>query len=121
METGVNARVSEVLPTIKETNAPHIGHFNHLCDMVEKGQVSLEQIKSLVKDPKFICKKCGRVAHRSENLCEPVDLYLPVEAATVAPLVETPAASALEETPAAPIVEEILVEEIEEEDEQPSP
>jgi transcription elongation factor Elf1 len=121
METGVNARVSEVLPTIKETNAPHIGHSNHLCDMVEKGQVSLQQIKSLIKDPKFICKKCGRVANNSDNLCEPVDLYPQVEAATVAPLVETPAASAVEETPAAPIVEETLVEEVEEEDEQPGP
>jgi transcription elongation factor Elf1 len=89
--------------------------------MVEKGQVSLEQIRSLVKDPKFICKKCGRVAHSADNLCEPVDLYAPVEAAAVAPTVETQAASTVEETQAAPIVEEILVEEVEEEDEQPVP
>ena len=54
--------------------APHIGHRMHLCDMVEKGEISLDQMKALVKDPKFICRKCGRVAARAENLCEPVPL-----------------------------------------------
>jgi hypothetical protein len=53
---------------------PHIGHRNHLCDMAEKGQLSLEQMKALAKDPKFICKKCGRAAHSADNLCEPVPL-----------------------------------------------
>jgi hypothetical protein len=42
--------------------------------MAERGEVSLEQMKALVKDPKFICKKCGRVAANSDNLCEPVSL-----------------------------------------------
>jgi hypothetical protein len=42
--------------------------------MAEKGQVSLEQMKALAKDPQFICKKCGRVAHSADNLCEPVPL-----------------------------------------------
>ena len=60
--------------TIDEGKAPHIGHGNHLCDMAEKGQVTLEQMKALVKDPQFICKKCGRVAHSADNLCEPVPL-----------------------------------------------
>ena len=54
--------------------APHIGHLNHLCDMAEKGQATLEQMKALVRDPQFICKKCGRVAHSADNLCEPVPL-----------------------------------------------
>ncbi len=54
--------------------APHIGHANHLCDMAERGEVTLAQMKEMVKDPKFICKKCGRVAAKEENLCEPVPL-----------------------------------------------
>ncbi len=57
-----------------ERPAPHIGHAGHLCELAEHGQVSLEQIKALVKDPKFICRKCGRVANRAESLCEPVPL-----------------------------------------------
>jgi len=52
----------------------HIGHANHLCEMAEKGVVSLERFKDLVKNPKFICKKCGRAATKEENLCEPVPL-----------------------------------------------
>jgi len=42
--------------------------------MAERGEVSLEQIKVLVKNAKFICRKCGRVASRDVNLCEPVAL-----------------------------------------------
>ena len=54
--------------------APHIGHKQHLCNMCESGDCSLEQIKTLVKDPKFICKVCVRAAAVEENLCEPVSL-----------------------------------------------
>ncbi|MDQ1279663.1 MAG: hypothetical protein QG670_925 [Thermoproteota archaeon] len=55
-------------------HAPHLGHSSHLCEMVRTGQVSLEKIKDLVKNPKFICNICGRVAAKSENLCDPVKL-----------------------------------------------
>ena len=103
METGVNARVSEILPRTEEAKAPHIGHSNHLCDMAEKGRVPLSQMKELVKDPQFICKKCGRVAHSADNLCEPIPLF--DQAASAAP----PA-----ENPAAPTVEEIITGEVEE-------
>lgn len=53
---------------------PHIGHAQHLCDMAERGEVTLEQMKELVRNPKFICQRCGRVAANSDNLCEPVPL-----------------------------------------------
>jgi len=53
--------------------APHLGHSKHLCEMVKRGE-DLETFKSLVKNPKFICKKCGRAAAKEENLCEPVNL-----------------------------------------------
>ncbi len=53
---------------------PHIGHSNHLCDMVEKGVGDMNTFRKLTKNPKFICKKCGRAAAKEENLCEPVPL-----------------------------------------------
>jgi hypothetical protein len=53
--------------------APHLGHAKHLCDMAKRG-VDLQTFKDLVRNPKFICKKCGRVAAKEENLCEPVPL-----------------------------------------------
>jgi hypothetical protein len=52
----------------------HIGHSKHLCDMVQKGEVDLQTIKELTRNPRFICRKCGRSAVRGENLCEPVPL-----------------------------------------------
>lgn len=60
-------------PWYKKEKAPHLGHVNHLCDMAERG-VDLNTYKELVKDPKFICRKCGRAAAKAENLCEPVPL-----------------------------------------------
>jgi len=37
--------------------------------------MSLDEMKTLVRDQNYICKKCGRVANKAENLCEPVSLY----------------------------------------------
>jgi len=98
-----SARSLGSIGTVVSTRSPHIGHSNHLCDMVEKGQVSFAQIKSLVKDPNYICKKCGRVANSSDNLCEPTALNPPAEAAP------TPVAPAVEEA-ASPVVETIAEE-----------
>ena len=53
--------------------APHLGHVNHLCDIVEKG-TDVETIKNLVKDAKFMCKTCGRVAAKQKNLCDPIPI-----------------------------------------------
>ena len=67
---------SQVLKMQQSTpvKSPHIGHKNHLCDLAEAGNVTLEQMKALTRDPKFICKKCGRAAASEDNLCEPVPL-----------------------------------------------
>jgi transcription elongation factor Elf1 len=54
--------------------APHIGHKHHLCDMCASGECTLDTVKALVKDAKFICRVCGRAAAKEENLCEPVPL-----------------------------------------------
>ena len=64
----------EPLSYVQPRPVPHIGHAGHLCELAERGQVSLEQIKALVHDPKFICRKCGRAANKAESLCEPVPL-----------------------------------------------
>ena len=53
------------------TKAPHIGHKHHLCSMAENGEIPLDQIKDLVRNPKFICKVCARTAANKDNLCEP--------------------------------------------------
>lgn len=53
---------------------PHIGHRNHLCDIAERGEMTLEQVKALVRDPKYVCETCGRAAAKAENLCDPVPL-----------------------------------------------
>ena len=41
--------------------------------MADRG-ADLQTVKDLVRNPKFICKKCGRAAAKEENLREPVPL-----------------------------------------------
>ena len=43
-------------------------------DLVEMESLDLEEIKPLVRDPKFICESCGRVANSDTNLCQPVPI-----------------------------------------------
>jgi hypothetical protein len=33
-----------------------------------------KQFAKLVREPKFVCKKCGRVANKKICLCKPVEL-----------------------------------------------
>lgn len=53
---------------------PHIGHHHHLCDMAQRGEITLEQMKALVRGGQYICKQCGRVAIKASNLCQPSPL-----------------------------------------------
>jgi hypothetical protein len=31
----------------------------------------LKEFLELVQEPRFYCNKCGRIAHKKKNLCEP--------------------------------------------------
>lgn len=41
----------------------------HLCRIAGRKDFAL--IKNLVKDPRYVCTKCGRAAHSNEHLCRP--------------------------------------------------
>jgi hypothetical protein len=59
----------------KET-MPHSGHDKHLCYLANIGfQFSdPNAYKSLVKNGKYYCRLCGRVALSEKNLCKPAKL-----------------------------------------------
>ena len=62
--------------TMAKTVMPHEGHNKHLCYLNNLGfQISNpKEYKALVKDAKFLCRICGRVAASDKNLCKPVAL-----------------------------------------------
>ena len=55
---------------------PHAGHGKHLCYLNNMGfQIShAQEYKKLVRDGRFLCEICGRVAASEKNLCKPVKL-----------------------------------------------
>jgi hypothetical protein len=55
---------------------PHEGHEEHLCFLHNVGFVraQLEDYKKLVKNPRFVCRTCGRTAENEKNLCDPEKL-----------------------------------------------
>ncbi len=55
---------------------PHPGHNKHLCYLnnLEFLISNPKEYKALVKDGKFLCKNCGRVAVSEKNLCKSLKL-----------------------------------------------
>lgn len=55
---------------------PHTGHGKHLCYLNNLGfQVNYpKEYKDLVKNPKYMCRNCGRVAANKNSLCLPEEL-----------------------------------------------
>ena len=55
---------------------PHNGHDKHLCYLTNIGFQFSEPktYKSLVKDGRYYCRICGRVALDDKNLCKPAKL-----------------------------------------------
>jgi hypothetical protein len=49
-------------------------HSNHVCQLIVDNNKDLEKITELVKNPKFICFNCARVAENKENLCNPMPI-----------------------------------------------
>ena len=47
-------------------------HKGHLCVLVSEKR--FEEIREIVKRPKYLCFNCGRVADSDENLCNPMPL-----------------------------------------------
>lgn len=45
----------------------------HLCELMAD-KAGFDALKEAVKNPRFICKGCGRAAGEAENLCVPVSL-----------------------------------------------
>jgi len=52
----------------KKHAKPHPGHSKHLCALIGGGS-GYTVVKPLVKNPKYICAKCGRAARSKSNLC----------------------------------------------------
>ena len=58
---------------MKKAEMPHPGHDKHLCYLNNLGFVASDpgDYKALVREGKFLCKNCGRVAAEAKNLCKP--------------------------------------------------
>ncbi len=49
-------------------------HSKHVCQLVAENNKDLDKIKGIVKDPKYICFNCARVAASKDNLCNPMPI-----------------------------------------------
>jgi len=49
-------------------------HSNHICQLNADNNRDLDKIKEFVKNPKFICFNCARVAESKDNLCNPMPI-----------------------------------------------
>jgi len=47
-------------------------HKGHMC-LLASGE-KFDQMKELVKNPRFMCFNCGRVADCEKNLCNPMPM-----------------------------------------------
>ena len=61
---------------MNKAKMPHPGHERHLCYLNNLGyQISHPaEFKELVREGRFMCRVCGRVAGSDKNLCKPVKL-----------------------------------------------
>jgi hypothetical protein len=59
-----------------DVKMPHPQHEQHLCLLQNTGYLNsnLEEYKKLVRNPKAVCKNCGRSAASEKNVCAPEKL-----------------------------------------------
>jgi len=46
-----------------------------ICEIDFSSDLGLQELKTLIKDSKFVCKDCGRAASSEESLCRPEWIY----------------------------------------------
>lgn len=46
----------------------------HLCKLKDELKEDFNRYVRLIKDPRFVCLKCGRAANEEKRLCKPVSL-----------------------------------------------
>jgi len=65
--------MAEWFPLPMELQQPHPGHGAYLRVAQNVGWVKSnpEEYKQLLRNGKFVCKECGRVAAASHGLCAP--------------------------------------------------
>jgi hypothetical protein len=52
-----------------------MGDKKHLCAYKKSAiKEDLDKFKELVRDPRFICRKCARAARDKDRLCQPEKL-----------------------------------------------
>ena len=69
-------KMADWFPLDLKIAEPHPGHEAHLCMAQNVGFVehNLEEYKKFVRNANFVCRNCGRVAAKAENLCKPETL-----------------------------------------------
>ena len=58
---------------MSETKMPHPHHEQHLCYLSETGYLEQfpEAWRELVREGRYLCRACGRVAAGKDSLCVP--------------------------------------------------
>ena len=71
-------QASEGVIKMVRAKMPKVLNQRHLCFLEDFGFMEpfFEGYKGLVKNPTFVCRKCGRAAGKGENLCTPERLWI---------------------------------------------
>lgn len=65
----------DLIERAKSPAGSYMADKDHICKW-KKDQIKsdMKLLKSIVKNPKFVCQKCGRAANRKQWLCKPVSI-----------------------------------------------
>jgi len=51
-----------------------VGKSKTLCELAKKLPDKLERVREAVRDPQYLCRRCGRAANAKASLCKPTRL-----------------------------------------------